>query len=62
MFVDTPELCTDVLSFLASEKREWLSGKYVSCTWDMPELMQKEREIVEGDKLKMRMVLEWLCC
>ena len=53
---DTPELAADTMVFLTQEKREWLAGRYVSCTWDMPELLAKKSEIVEGDKLKMRLV------
>jgi hypothetical protein len=41
---------------LAAERREWLAGRYVSCPWDMEELMTKKDEIVEQDKLKLRMV------
>jgi hypothetical protein len=40
---------------LGAERREWLAGRYVSCTWDMEELVKKKGEIVEEDKLKMRM-------
>jgi short-subunit dehydrogenase len=46
----------DTIAWLAAEKREWLCGRYVSCLWDMEELMGKEREIVKGDKLKLKMV------
>ncbi|KAI6749492.1 hypothetical protein HG530_014906 [Fusarium avenaceum] len=51
-FVDTPELCANSLVFLASERRTWLAGRYINVTWDLPELMSKEEEIVQGDKLK----------
>ena len=33
--IDTPELAGDTIVWLASERREWLRGRYVSCTWDM---------------------------
>lgn len=49
-------MASDTLVFLTQEKRDWLAGRYVSCGWDMPELLSREKEIVEGDKLKMRMV------
>lgn len=43
-------------AWLASTRREWLGGRYVSCAWDMEELMGKEEEIVGQDKLKLKMV------
>ncbi|KAF4629110.1 hypothetical protein G7Y89_g9038 [Cudoniella acicularis] len=55
---DTPEMAADTIVFLTQERREWLAGRYLSCTWDVPELLARETEIVEGDKLKMRMVLK----
>ena len=54
---DKPELAADTMVFLTSEKREWLRGRYVSCTWDMTELLGKREEIVNGDKLKVKLVL-----
>ena len=57
VFTETAEICGDTLVFLTRERREWLAGRYVNCTWDMPELMAKEEEIVKGDKLKVRLVL-----
>jgi hypothetical protein len=52
VFVDSPDLSANTLVFLTSEKREWLGGRYINVTWDMPELVAKKDEIVEGDKLK----------
>lgn len=59
MFIDKPELCGDSIVYLAQEKRDWLSGRYVSVNWDMPELVSDTRrdEIVNGDKLKVRLVV-----
>ena len=54
--VDKPELSADSLAFLTSEKREWLGGRYINVYWDMPELLAKKHEIVQGDKLKMKFV------
>ncbi|KAL5333386.1 hypothetical protein BJX70DRAFT_406232 [Aspergillus crustosus] len=56
VFTETPKLSADTLVYLTSEKRQWLGGRYVNVTWDMPELMRKEEEIVSGDKLKVRLV------
>lgn len=54
---DTPDLVGDTFAFLGSEKRDWLAGRFVAVCWDMPELIAREKEIVEGDKLKFRMVM-----
>jgi len=56
VFTDTPQIASDTMVFLTSKKRDWLAGRYVDCCWDMEEFLSKEKEIVEGDKLKMRMV------
>ncbi|KAL8657211.1 MAG: hypothetical protein Q9226_002151 [Calogaya cf. arnoldii] len=55
--IDKPELAADTIVFLASEKREWLRGRYISCTWDMTEFLQKREEIVGGDLLKVKLSL-----
>lgn len=52
---DEPGLAGDTIAWLASERREWLGGRYVSCPWDMEELMGKESEIVGEGKLKLKM-------
>jgi hypothetical protein len=56
VFVDLPDLSADTLVFLTSEKREWLGGRYINVTWDMPELVAKKDGIVEGDKLKNKFI------
>ncbi|KAH6620582.1 hypothetical protein C7974DRAFT_316518 [Boeremia exigua] len=56
MFPDRPDVAGDTIAWLAAEPREWLAGRYVSCPWDMEELVEKKDEIVEKDLLKMRMV------
>ncbi|KAJ9611194.1 hypothetical protein H2200_004377 [Cladophialophora chaetospira] len=56
-FTDTPELTGDTIAFLTQTRREWLAGRYLSCTWDMQELLRMEDEIVNDDKLKVRLVL-----
>ncbi|KAI4249498.1 MAG: hypothetical protein LQ352_005611 [Teloschistes flavicans] len=55
--IDKPDLAADTMVFLASEKREWLRGRYISCTWDMTEFLQKREEIISGDKLKVKLAL-----
>lgn len=54
---DSQDLCGSFLVWLVKERRQWLSGRYVDATWDVEELVQREKEIIEGDKLKMRMVV-----
>ena len=57
MFTETPEISADTSVYLTSEKRDWLGGRYINVTWDMPELMAKKNQIVKEDKLKVRLVL-----
>ncbi|KAK8092744.1 hypothetical protein PG999_014331 [Apiospora kogelbergensis] len=54
---DAPELVAETVAWLTSERRTWLAGRYVSATWDMEELVRRKDEIVEGDKLKVRLVV-----
>jgi NAD(P)-dependent dehydrogenase (short-subunit alcohol dehydrogenase family) len=54
---DDMSLCGAFLIWLVKQRREWLSGRYISATWDVEELEAKKDEIVEGDRLKMRMVV-----
>ena len=58
-FVDTPRLCADSLVYLTKERREWLSGRYVNMTWDMPEFVSapKKKLIIDGDMLKVKLVV-----
>lgn len=55
--IDKPELAADTIVFLVSETRSWLKGRYISCTWDMPEFLQKREEIISGDKLRLKLAL-----
>ena len=55
--IDKVDLPAHTLVWLVNERREWLAGRYVSCTWDMEELLSKKDEIVQGDKLKARIVV-----
>jgi len=54
---DDVGLCGAFLVWLTKEKREWLSGRYISANWDVEELEGMKEEIVKGDKLKLRMVV-----
>jgi hypothetical protein len=43
------------MAFLTSARRDWLAGRYISVNWDTPEFFGREDEIVQRNKLKMRM-------
>ena len=45
------------MTWLTRERRDWLSGRYLSVTWDVEELEKMKEEIVKRDKLKMRLVI-----
>lgn len=55
VFVETPELSGNTLVFLMSERREWIGGRYINVTWDMPQLMAKKDYIVQENKLKVKL-------
>lgn len=55
--VDDVGLCGAFLLWLVKERREWLSGRYLSSNWDVEELEAKKSAIVQGDLLKMRLVV-----
>ncbi|KAF3009472.1 hypothetical protein E8E13_002649 [Curvularia kusanoi] len=55
--VDTPELCGGFTVWLTAEPRAWLGGRYVDATWDVDALEKLKDEIVEGDKLKVKLVV-----
>lgn len=55
---DEPEVAADTMVFLTKERQDWLAGRYISCTWDMDELLAKRPEIEKGDLLKVRLAVE----
>ncbi|KAK0100782.1 hypothetical protein ONS95_007231 [Cadophora gregata] len=55
ILVDDIEICGGYCVWLTKEKREWLSGRYVSSEWDIDELEAMKDEIVKGDKLRFTM-------
>ncbi|KAI1120058.1 NAD(P)-binding protein [Nemania abortiva] len=57
VFVETPELTGDSIVYLSSERRDWLGGRYINVTWDLPELIGLRDEIVKEDKLKVKLVI-----
>ncbi|KAM0470897.1 hypothetical protein ACHAPX_009650 [Trichoderma viride] len=54
IYTDSPNLSAHSLVYLTAERRPWLGGRYINCTWDLPELMAKKEDIVDGDKLKIK--------
>jgi NAD(P)-dependent dehydrogenase (short-subunit alcohol dehydrogenase family) len=54
---DSPFLGGETLVWLAKEQRPWLSGRFVSCNWDMAELEGKKEDIVKRDLLKFRLTI-----
>src|ERR1700712_562967 len=59
LLTDTPEMAGDGMVWYGGERREWLSGRYVSCAWDVTELEGKTLTILDGDLLKVRMAVEF---
>ena len=57
VFVDEPELAANTMVWLVGERKEWLSGRYVNCTWDMEQFLGMREEIINGGKLKVSMSL-----
>ena len=57
VLTDKPELAGDTVTFLTKEKREWLAGRYIDVTWDMPEFLVKKDEIMQRDLLKVQMAV-----
>ncbi|KIJ46658.1 hypothetical protein M422DRAFT_226623 [Sphaerobolus stellatus SS14] len=51
---DSTELAAASLVWLSKEYRDWLGGRYVSCSWDLPELEAMKEEIVAKDQLRIR--------
>lgn len=56
MLPDSLDIAGDTMAWVAAEQRECLGGRYVTCGWDMEELLSRKTDIVEGNKLKLNMV------
>jgi len=54
---DTADLCGGFVVWFTKGQRTWLNGRYVAVNWDVDELEAMKSGIVNGDKLKMRMVV-----
>lgn len=57
LMVGKAELCGDALVWMTKERIEWMAGRYVAVDWELDELEARKGEIVEGDKLKVRLVV-----
>jgi NAD(P)-dependent dehydrogenase (short-subunit alcohol dehydrogenase family) len=49
--LDTHELAGGVAVWLATEKAKFMNGRYMGANWSVDELMEREKEIVEGGLL-----------
>lgn len=58
-FKETVGLPADTIVWLTAKPREWLGGRYVNCTWDMSELEGKKEKIVQGDKLRVKLDVDF---
>lgn len=54
---DTAELPGGFVVWLTAEPRKWLGGRYVAAPWDVEALVEMKKEVVEGDKLKVKLVV-----
>lgn len=59
IFTESVELPADTIVWLVAAKRAWLSGRYVNVTWDMPQLEEKRGAIVEGDRLRVKLDVDF---
>ncbi|KAF9775557.1 hypothetical protein IL306_006328 [Fusarium sp. DS 682] len=54
---DTAELAADTMVWLSCERRDWLSGRFITVNWDMEDLENKKQAILQGNLLKFRMMI-----
>ena len=53
--VDEPELAAGFIVWLCSGKADWAKGRYLSCNWDVDELLQWQEQIIADDLLVNRL-------
>jgi NAD(P)-dependent dehydrogenase (short-subunit alcohol dehydrogenase family) len=53
--VDEPELAAGFIVWLCSGKADWATGRYLSCNWDVNELLQMKDRILKDDLLVNRL-------
>ena len=54
---ETPELVSNLIVYLTRAPQHWLSRRYVSVQWDLPELEAMKDEIVAKDLLKNKLAV-----
>jgi NAD(P)-dependent dehydrogenase (short-subunit alcohol dehydrogenase family) len=52
---DEPELAAGFIVWLCSGKADWAKGRYLSCNWDVNELLQMKEQILRDDLLVNRL-------
>jgi len=53
--IDTPDLAASFVVWLSSGEADWATGRYLSATWDVPELLALKDGIVKDDLLVNRL-------
>ncbi|KAI0914347.1 hypothetical protein F4824DRAFT_457387 [Ustulina deusta] len=53
---DEPALPAHTIVWMSKEHRLWLSGRFISVTWDMEELESKKNQVVEDNLFKFRLI------
>lgn len=53
--VDEPELAAGFIVWLCSGKADWVKGRYLSCNWDVHEILSMKEEILKDDLLVNRL-------
>lgn len=59
VFTESADLPADTVVWLTAEKRDWLGGRYVNVTWDMVELEARREEVLGGDRLKVKLDVDF---
>ncbi|OTB07212.1 hypothetical protein M426DRAFT_318244 [Hypoxylon sp. CI-4A] len=59
VLIDEPQLAAHTMTWLTSEHRPWISGRFIDSTWDMEEFQTKKDEVLKGDLLKFRITTEF---
>ncbi|UPX19946.1 uncharacterized protein EKO05_0010195 [Ascochyta rabiei] len=55
--IDTEDLCGGFAVWITAEPRKWLGGRYASATWYVDVLEKMKDDIVDGDKLKVKLAV-----
>ncbi len=53
--IDAPELAAAFVVWLSSGEADWAKGRYLSATWDVPELADIKDDILENDLMVNRL-------